>query len=100
VLDPPAPARLSDPHGRAVEVSGRGEQSHEPARLECASLPGGGGDVRGWAGPWASDVRWWDPLARRRCARWQVIVDCGPSGDVACIVTVEAGRAGVEAIYD
>jgi hypothetical protein len=46
-------------------------------------------------------VRWWDPIARRRCARWQVIVDCGPAGgDVACIVTVEAGRAGVEAIYD
>jgi protein ImuB len=101
VLDPPAPAQLSDAHGRAVEVSGRGEQSDAPARLECASLPGGGGTVRGWAGPWASDVRWWDPLARRRCARWQVIVDCGPTGgDVACIVTVEAGRAGVEAIYD
>ena len=101
VLDPPAPAQLSDAHGRAVEVSGRGEQSDAPARLECASLPGGGGAVRGWAGPWASDLRWWDPVARRRCARWQVIVDCGPTGGgVACIVTVEAGRAGVEAIYD
>jgi protein ImuB len=101
VLDPPAPAQLSDAHGRAVEVSGRGEQSDAPARLVCASLPGGGGAVCGWAGPWASDVRWWDPIARRRCARWQVIVDCGPAGgDVACIVTVEAGRAGVEAIYD
>jgi protein ImuB len=100
VLDPPAPAQLHDARGCAIEVSGRGEQSGEPTRLECASLPGGGGEVRGWAGPWASDVRWWDPLARRRCARWQMIVDCGPSGDVACIVTVEAGRAGVEAIYD
>jgi protein ImuB len=100
VLDPPAPAQLSDAHGRAVEVSGRGEQSAAPARLECAVLPGGGGVVRGWAGPWGSDVRWWDPLARRRCARWQVVVDCGTGGDVACVVTVEAGRAGVEAIYD
>jgi protein ImuB len=101
VIDPPAPAQLSDAHGCAVEVSGRGEQSAAPARLVCASLPGGGGAVRGWAGPWASDVRWWDPLARRRCARWQVVVDCGPAGgDVACVVTVEAGRAGVEAIYD
>ena len=38
---------------------------------------------------------------RRRCARWQVVVDCGTdAGDVACVVVVEAGRAGVEAIYD
>jgi protein ImuB len=100
VLDPPAPAQLSDAHGRAVVVSGRGEQSAPPARVECALLPGGGGPVRGWAGPWASDVRWWDPLARRRCARWQVVVDCADAGEVACIVTVEAGRAGVEAVYD
>jgi protein ImuB len=101
VLDPPVPAQLSDEHGRAVVVSGRGEQSAAPARVECAVLPGGGGMVRGWAGPWASDVRWWDPLARRRCARWQVVVDCGADGgEVACIVTVEAGRAGIEAVYD
>jgi hypothetical protein len=46
-------------------------------------------------------VRWWDPLAHHRCARWQVVVDCGTAGgDVACVVAVEAGRAGVEAIYD
>ena len=101
VLDPPVPAQLSDEHGRAVVVSGRGEQSAAPARVECAVLPGGGGAVRGWAGPWASDVRWWDPLARRRCARWQIVVDCGTDGgEVACIVAVEAGHAGIEAIYD
>jgi protein ImuB len=101
IFDPPAPARLHDEHGLAVVVSGRGEQSAAPARVECAKLPGGGGVVLGWAGPWASDVRWWDPLARRRCARWQVVVDCGDdAGDVACVVMVEAGRAGVEAVYD
>jgi protein ImuB len=101
VLDPPAPAALTDADGNAVVVSGRGEQSGAPARVQCALLPGGGGAVRGWAGPWASDVRWWDPPARRRCARWQVVVDCGAeAGDVACLVVVEAGRAGVEAIYD
>jgi protein ImuB len=101
VLDPPVPAQLCDEHGRAVVVSGRGEQSAAPARVECALLPGGGGAVRGWAGPWPSDVRWWDPYARRRCARWQLVVDCGAdAGEVACIVSVEAGRAGIEAIYD
>jgi len=101
VLDPPAPAQLWDEQGNAVVVSGRGEQSAAPARVQCAVLPGGGGPVHGWVGPWASDVRWWDPPARRRCARWQVVVDCGAdAGDVACVVVVEAGRAGVEAIYD
>jgi protein ImuB len=101
VLDPPAPAQLSDEQGNAVMVSGRGEQSAAPARVQCTLLPAGGGSVRGWAGPWASDVRWWDPPARRRCARWQVVVDCGAdAGDVACIVVVESGRAGIEAIYD
>jgi protein ImuB len=101
VLDPPASAQLCDERGNAIAVSGRGEQSAAPARVQCAVLPGGGGPVRGWAGPWASDVRWWDPPARRRCARWQIVVDCGTgAGDVACIVVVESGRAGVEAIYD
>ena len=102
VLDPPAPAQLCDEHGRAVVVSGRGEQSAAPARAASARCCRAGAvPVRGWAGPWASDVRWWDPPARRRCARWQVVVDCGPTrGEVACIVRVEAGRAGVEAIYD
>jgi protein ImuB len=100
VLDPPASAALSDANGLAVVVSGRGEQSAPPAHLECVLLPGGGGPVRGWAGPWASDVRWWDPAARRRCARWQIVVDCADAGEVACVVRVEAGRAGLEAIYD
>ena len=68
---------------------------------ECARCRAVVARCAGWAGPWASDVRWWDPLARRRCARWQVVVDCGDdAGDVACVVVVEAGRAGVEAIYD
>jgi hypothetical protein len=58
-------------------------------------LPAGGGAVRSWAGPWAHDLRWWDPPARRRRALWLVVVDL-----VACLVVVEAGTAGVEAIYD
>jgi hypothetical protein len=32
---------------------------------------------------------------------WQLVVDGGvAAGTVACLVAVEAGRAGVEAIYD
>ena len=33
-----------------------------PARC----CPAGGGPVRGWAGPWVHDVRWWDRRSRRR----------------------------------
>jgi hypothetical protein len=53
------------------------------------------GAVTGWAGPWAHDMRWWDPHARKRCVRYQLLV-----GDVACIAVVENGRATIEAIYD
>jgi hypothetical protein len=57
--------------------------------------------VQAWAGPWAHDVRWWDPPARRRRVLWQLVVDAGPdAGTVACLVAVVAGTAGVEAIYD
>ena len=64
-------------------------------------LPGGGGAVQAWAGPWAHDLRWWDPPARRRRVLWHVVVDGGAeAGTVACLVAVEAGTAGVEAIYD
>ena len=69
----------------------------QPAQLRCDALPGGGGQVRAWAGPWAYDVRWWDRVCRRRRALWQVVVG---EHDVACLVAVEHGRAAVEAVYD
>jgi protein ImuB len=126
VFDPPVPAELVDARGDAVAVNGRGEQLLPPAHVRCRALPAGGGAVRAWAGPWAHDVRWWDARAHRRCARWQLVVcadEAQRSGargshgdgadvaqrsgargslrrDVACIVVVEGGRAGVEAIYD
>jgi protein ImuB len=102
VFDPPVPAELVDAHGGAVVVSGRGEQSAAPARLRSRVLAPRGGRVVAWAGPWAHDVRWWDPTARRRRALWQVVVSGG--GDdgmqVACLVSVEGGAAAIEAIYD
>ncbi len=96
VFRPPRPAELFDAGGRAVTVSGRGEVSGEPARLCCIALPGGGGMVEGWAGPWLHDLRWWDPSSRRRRALWQVKV----AGGVAALVAVEGGRASLEALYD
>jgi protein ImuB len=96
VFRPPRPAELLDAGGRPVTVSGRGQASGEPARLRCADLPGGGGVVEGWAGPWLHDLRWWDPFSRRRRALWQVKV----AGGVAALVAVEGGRASLEAVYD
>jgi protein ImuB len=100
VFDPALPAELLDASHRPVLLSGRGDPSAPPAHLRCRALPGAGGAVTAWAGPWAHDVRWWDPSTRSRGARWQVLV-ADPEGDtVACLVSVSAGRAVLEAIYD
>jgi len=106
VFDPPVAAELLDGDGRAVAVSGRGEQSGAPAALRCADLPGGGGPITSWVGPWLHDVRWWERCARSRRALWQVVVahddDSGENEHVgtACLVVLARGRAGIEAIYD
>jgi protein ImuB len=105
VFEPPLPAQFLDAGGNPVVVSGRGEQSAPPASLRCDALPARGGPVVAWAGPWAHDLRWWDPSTRRRRALWQVVVANGhdnPHGaaHVACLVSVEGGAAGVEALYD
>ena len=100
VFEPPPPAELLDAAGEVVTVSGRGDASAPPARLRCAALPGRGGEIAAWAGPWAHDARWWDRRARTRRAYWQVLV-AAPDGErVACLVAVTAGHAALEAIYD
>ena len=100
VFEPPPPAELLDAAGEVVTVSGRGDPSAPPARLRCAALPGRGGEIAAWAGPWAHDARWWDRQARARRAYWQVLV-AAPDGErVACLVAVTAGHAALEAIYD
>jgi protein ImuB len=96
---PPLPATLLDAEGQPVSVSGRGEATAAPAHVSCDALPDGGGAVIAWAGPWAHDLRWWDRVTRRRRALWQVVVGATDQ-QVACLVVVEQGRAGVEAVYD
>lgn len=100
VFDPPLPAELLDASDRPVTVTSRGDPSAPPAHLRCRALPGDGGEVTAWAGPWAHDVRWWDRRARSRRAHWQVIVTMPGGEAVACLVAVAAGHATVDAIYD
>jgi protein ImuB len=95
VFRPARPAELLDAGGRSVVVSGRGEASATPERLNSPALPRGGGPVEAWVGPWLQDLRWWDPEARRRRALWQVV-----AAGIACLVSVENGEAHLEAVYD
>ncbi len=99
VLDPPVAAELLDRNGAALTVSGRGDASGVPGEVRSAALPQGGGRVVAWTGPWLHDVRWWDPIERRRHARWQVVVRAGGI-DIACLLALERGRAVLEAVYD
>ncbi len=97
VYETPLPAALLDAAGEPVAVSGRGEASAAPARLVCDPL--GDATVVAWAGPWPQDVRWWDRLCRRRRALWQLVARTEGT-DVACLVVMEAGGVGLEALYD
>jgi protein ImuB len=105
VFEPPLPAELTDEAGRPVTVDGRGEASASPAALQCAGLPGGGGPVLAWAGPWPYDLRWWARRRRSRGALWQLVIGHladadAPDHHLACLVRTERGRAGVGAVYD
>jgi protein ImuB len=102
-VPPPAPAvvhsrslvaEVVDGDGRAIEVTGRGVVSADPARLSVAGGPWI--EVAAWAGPWPADERWWDPAAHRRRARLQVVLADG----CAHLLALEAGCWGVEASYD
>jgi protein ImuB len=90
----PVPAELIDEIGRPVAVTGRGWLSASPVRLSISGAPWT--EVVGWVGPWITDERWWDAVAHRRRARFQVVTEAG----VAHLVTLEAGRWWVEATYD
>lgn len=93
VFDPPLAAELVDATGAPVRVSGRGEVSAPPARLDSGVVRG---RVRQWGGPWVHDVRWWDERHRRRRALFQVEVE----GGVAGLVSLEGGRTYLTALYD
>jgi protein ImuB len=87
------PVELVDGTGRLVGVSGRGSISSTPETLVAG---GATHRVVAWAGPWPADERWWDPGARRRRARVQVVTGEG----TAHLLSLEGGRWTLEATYD
>ena len=94
VLAQPEPVTVTDCGGTPVTVSGRGEASAAPQQLTDSA--GRSRTVTAWAGPWPLDERWWRPSARRRQARFQIILDDGS----AHLCVLESGRWQREATYD
>jgi len=94
VLDRPEPVTVTDREGNTVTVSGRGEVSAAPQRVTDSR--GGSRTVVSWTGPWPLDERWWRPSARRRQARFQLVLDDGS----AHLCVLESGRWWREATYD
>ena len=96
VAEEPHTVVVLDASGNEVRVDGRGALSAPPARLECAAGDAPEhDDITGWAGPWPLDERWWDPLRRRRRARFQFVTAAGE----AVLVSVEHGTWRLEARY-
>jgi len=94
VLDRPEPITVADCGGSPVTVNGRGEASAEPWQVTDSA--GHSRTVTAWAGPWPLDERWWRPPARRRQARFQLVLDDGS----AHLCVLETGRWWREATYD
>ena len=94
VLAHPEPITVTDCVGTPVTVGGRGEASAAPQQLTDSA--GRSRTVTAWAGPWPLDERWWRPSARRRQARFQLVLDDGS----AHLCALEAGRWWREATYD
>ena len=94
VLARPEPITVTDCGGAPVTVSGRGEASAPPQQLTDST--GRSRTVVAWAGPWPLDERWWRPSARRRQARFQLVLDDGS----AHLCVLESGRWQREATYD
>ena len=70
-----------------------------PAEVVDARLSVAGGPwsaVVAWTGPWPVDERWWDDVAHRRRARWQVVTVEG----TAHLLSQQDNRWEVEATYD
>ncbi|WP_133907870.1 DNA polymerase Y family protein [Actinophytocola oryzae] len=92
VFAKPLPAKVFDETGARVDISGRHELTGRPCQV---SVDGGRPRrVRAWAGPWATDARWWTEPCRR--ARLQVLLE----EETALLLVLSEERWTVEGIYD
>jgi protein ImuB len=91
---PPLSAEVVGADQLPVRVSARGRLSAPPAHLSIAGGPPTA--VVAWAGPWVCDERWWDPVAHRRRASFQLL----GADHRAHLCSVEQTRWWVEATYD
>jgi protein ImuB len=95
VLAKPLPAKVFDEHGRVVDISARHELTGRPCQV---SVDGGHPRrVHAWAGPWATDARWWINPCRR--ARLQVLLE-EEDTQTALLLVLSEERWTVEGIYD
>jgi protein ImuB len=93
ILRPPLPTQVGDATGAVVGVNGRGLPTSTPAWV---LLEGRRQPLRGWAGPWPVEERWWDETRSRRVARWQLVT----ADERAMLVTLESGAWWIEGFYD
>ena len=95
VFTRPAEALVVGAEGQPVVVTGRGSVTCPPERFRSSS-DAPWQPVASWAGPWPIEELWWDEVASRRIARFQVV---GVDGS-AWLMVVENGRWFTEARYD
>jgi protein ImuB len=94
VWQQPRRAEVTDAEGKVVRIDRRGGRSGDPAHLSIEAGPWQ--RVVAWSGPWMTDERWWDALAHRRRARFQLQTEVG----IAHLVSLESQQWWVEATYD
>jgi protein ImuB len=99
VLTKPLPAKVFDEAGRPVDISARHELTGHPCQVSVdGARPR---RVHAWAGPWATDERWWATPCRR--ARLQVLLAPEKSEEdtqTALLLVLSGERWTVEGIYD
>ncbi|WP_167131752.1 DNA polymerase Y family protein [Paramicrobacterium chengjingii] len=93
VFENPVEVAVLDTAGDIATLTERGTLR---APLMALSLEGSIRMLRGWAGPWSLDVRWWDARRHQRVHRFQAVDDRGD----AWMLTMQNDRWSVEARYD
>jgi protein ImuB len=93
VLARPVGAVMVDEAGAEIGVTARYELTGKPCQITVNG--GRPRPVRGWAGPWPADERWWDPEPARSAARMQVLAD----GE-ALLLERKSDRWVVAGVYD